>query len=59
MAKKPKIPDFAKYRGETEKPKEPEKLKKEQSAEKGKAADMARRPMKQGKLTKGTRRRVP
>lgn len=53
MPKKPKIPDFAKYRGE------PQKLKQEESAEKGKAADMARRSMKKGKLTKGTHRRVP
>ena len=53
MPKKPQIPDFAKYRGESQ------KLKQEKSAEKGKVADMARRSMKKGKLNKGTHRRVP
>ena len=34
------------------------KAEREQSAEQAKARDMTRRPMKKGKLTKGSRRRI-
>lgn len=53
MSKKPKDPKAAKYPGEAL------KLKREQFAEQAKAGDMARRSMKKGKLTKGSRRRIP
>ena len=53
MAKKPKIPNLAKYPGEAM------KLKREKSSEQAKVADMARRSVKKGKLGQGSHRRVP
>jgi hypothetical protein len=39
-------------------PTEALKAEREQSSEQAKVRDMARRPMKKGKLTKGSRRRA-
>lgn len=52
MPNKPKTPNEAKY------PTQALKTEREQSAEQAKVHDMARRPMKKGKLTKGSRRRA-
>jgi hypothetical protein len=52
MPKKSTKPGAGKYPGEDQ------KLKRESSAERAKVSDMARRPMKKGKLTKGSRRRA-
>jgi hypothetical protein len=51
MPQKPKHEKTEQY------PTEALKLEREQSAERSKVRDMARRPMKRGKLTKGKRRR--
>lgn len=52
MPNKPKHPHAEQY------PTEAIKAEREQSAEQAKVRDIARRPMKKGKLTKGNRRRV-
>jgi hypothetical protein len=50
--KQPPQPNAEKY------PAEPGKAEREQAAEQAKVRDMVRRPMKKGKLTKGSRRRI-
>jgi hypothetical protein len=52
MPNKPKDSSAKKY------PAAAEKAEREQTAEQAKVRDMARRPMKKGKLTKGSRRRA-
>ena len=52
MPKKPEYPDGTKY------PTEALTAERERTSEQAKVRDMARRPMKKGKLTKGSRRRV-
>lgn len=52
MPNKPKQPNDKKFPAETG------KAEREQSAEQAKVRDLARRPMKKGKLTKGSRRRI-
>lgn len=52
MPTNPKHPNAEKY------PTQALKAEREQSAEQAKVRDMARRPMKKGKLTKGSRRRA-
>jgi hypothetical protein len=52
MPRKSTKPQSGKYPGEDQ------KLKRETSAERAKVGDMARRPMKKGKLTMGSRRRA-
>jgi hypothetical protein len=52
MPNKPKHPHAEQY------PTEAIKAEREQSAEQAKVRDIARRPMKKGKLTKGSRRRA-
>ena len=52
MPSKPKHPHAEQF------PTEAIKAEREQSAEQAKVRDIARRPMKKGKLTKGNRRRA-
>ena len=52
MPNKPKHPHPGKY------PAESRKLDQEEAAEKAQMRDKAKRPLKEGKISKGSRRRV-
>ena len=52
MPNKPKHPNAAKF------PAEARKLERDQAAKKAQMSEKARRPLPQGKISKGSRRRV-
>ena len=52
MPSKPKHPNPGKY------PAEARKIDKEEAAEKAQMNELAKRPLKEGKISKGSRRRV-
>ena len=52
MPKKPKHPNPARY------PAEARKLEREDAAEKAQMSELSKRPLKEGKISKGSRRRV-